>query len=143
MWKSNDLWVKNTYRSEKEIRIQQQTKHLNIVMIFLSQPENLNLAFYNPNGNNILMTNIQQCKQQPHQLRLHKWKLETIIVKMRLKLNKSWYINEASRMYYVNNNFEYCSYRKTFMHILYSRKSQLYTCFHFIVKYMYKLHILH
>lgn len=68
LWKSNDPCIQHVERAEEEIRIQQQTKHLKIGLIFLNQSENLNLALYNPNGDNLLMINIQQWKEQPHLL---------------------------------------------------------------------------
>lgn len=43
------LMILNVYRSKRELRIQQQTKHLKIALIFLNQAENLNLAFSKPN----------------------------------------------------------------------------------------------
>lgn len=58
MWR--DLIKKSEYSSNQNT--------LKIGLSFLSQSENLNLALYNANGDNLLMTNIQQCKEQPHLL---------------------------------------------------------------------------
>lgn len=56
------LMILNVYRSKRELRIRQQTKHLKFALIFLNQAENLKLAFYKPNWEQSLMTNTQQCK---------------------------------------------------------------------------------